>query len=123
MADAVIDIENLTFFFPGTPEPSLTDVTIRLPRGSRTVLVGANGGAHRCLIDRRDVLIDHTAGKSTLLQILAGKRLTPAGASVLIKDCDVFRNTPDGLAFLGTEWSVRAPPRMRCTFSPVPAGP
>lgn len=53
------------------------------------------------------------AGKSTLLQILAGKRLisTP-GTDVRIKDRDVFRNTPGGITFLGTEWCVivRSPP-------------
>ena len=55
-------------------------------------------------------LIDHPfslAGKSTLLQILAGKRLVKAeGARVLIKDRDVFRDTPPGVTYLGTEWKV-----------------
>jgi CCR4-NOT complex subunit CAF16 len=43
------------------------------------------------------------AGKSTLLQILAGKRLI-ANAEVQIKGKDVFRQYPGGVAFLGTEW-------------------
>lgn len=48
-----------------------------------------------------------TAGKSTLLQILAGKRLiTSQGADVRIKDKDVFRQYPSGVTFLGTEWFV-----------------
>ena len=47
------------------------------------------------------------AGKSTLLQILAGKRLiTSQGADVRIKGRDVFRDSPPGVTFLGTEWSV-----------------
>ena len=46
-----------------------------------------------------------TAGKSTLLQILAGKRLISSpGTDVSIKGRDVFRQTPDGITFLGTEW-------------------
>ena len=45
------------------------------------------------------------AGKSTLLQILAGKRLISAqGTDVRIKGRDVFRSTPEGITFLGTEW-------------------
>lgn len=45
-----------------------------------------------------------TAGKSTLLRILAGKRLTKT------RDCrilgqDVFMNPPHGVVYLGTEWS------------------
>jgi len=47
----------------------------------------------------------HLAGKSTLLQILAGKKLV-AGADVRIKGQDVFRNSPAGVTFLGTDWSV-----------------
>ncbi|OBZ70096.1 putative ABC transporter ATP-binding protein C20G4.01 [Grifola frondosa] len=85
-----ISIKNLTYTHkPGDP-PSLIDISIALPKGSRTILVGANG-----------------AGKSTLLQILAGKRLisTP-GTDVRIKGRDVFRNTPQGITFLGTEWAM-----------------
>ena len=39
------------------------------------------------------------AGKSTLLQILAGKRLTRSGAQVLGQD--VFFSTPKGVTYLG----------------------
>jgi hypothetical protein len=47
------------------------------------------------------------AGKSTLLQILAGKRLvTSEAARILIKGRDVFRNSPSGVTYLGTEWEV-----------------
>ena len=45
------------------------------------------------------------AGKSTLLQILAGKRLiSKEGTLVQIKGKDVFRQYPGGVTFLGTEW-------------------
>lgn len=47
-----------------------------------------------------------SAGKSTLLQILAGKRLTPKGTKVHIKGEDVFRGAPQGVTFLGTEWAM-----------------
>ena len=45
------------------------------------------------------------AGKSSLLQILAGKKLIK-GAEVTIKGLDVFHQFPEGVTFLGTEWSV-----------------
>lgn len=52
----------------------------------------------------------HPAGKSTLLQILAGKRLISAqGSDVRIKGRDVFRDSPPGVTFLGTEWFVSPP--------------
>ena len=49
------------------------------------------------------------AGKSTLLQILAGKRLV-SNAQVTIKGKDVFRQYPGGVTFLGTEWCVYLSP-------------
>ncbi|KAF9009091.1 P-loop containing nucleoside triphosphate hydrolase protein [Cyathus striatus] len=85
-----IAIQGLTYAHNSFSPPSLTDVALRLPRGSRTILVGANG-----------------AGKSTLLQVLAGKRLvnTPS-ADIRIKGRDVFRDSPPGVIFLGTEWAM-----------------
>ncbi|KAJ7682819.1 P-loop containing nucleoside triphosphate hydrolase protein [Mycena polygramma] len=82
-------IRSLTYVHNPTSEsPALDRVSLNLPPGSRTVIVGPNG-----------------AGKSTLLQILAGKRLVSA-ADILIKDRDVFRDSPPGVTFLGTEWAM-----------------
>jgi len=65
-------------------------INLNLPPGSRTILVGANG-----------------AGKTTLLQLLAGKRLiSMAGAELKVKGCDVFRDSPSGVTFLGSEWAM-----------------
>ena len=51
MAEAVayadgyeISINGLTYTHREGSSPSLADVTIHLPKGSRTILVGANGG-------------------------------------------------------------------------------
>ncbi|KZP17298.1 P-loop containing nucleoside triphosphate hydrolase protein [Athelia psychrophila] len=90
MTTSTVSVSNLTFSHGSSPTPSLQDISIQLPRGSRTIICGANG-----------------AGKSTLLQILAGKRLiTSQGADVRIKDKDVFRQYPSGVTFLGTEWAM-----------------
>ncbi|KAF8558779.1 P-loop containing nucleoside triphosphate hydrolase protein [Imleria badia] len=83
-----IAVQDLTFYHGTSEAPSLSNISLQLPPGSRTILVGANG-----------------AGKSTLLQILAGKRLIN-NADVRINDRDVFRNSPPGVAFLGTEWAM-----------------
>jgi CCR4-NOT complex subunit CAF16 len=45
------------------------------------------------------------AGKSTLLRILAGKRLVP-DANALLLGKDVFRSPPSGVTYLGTEWAM-----------------
>ncbi|KAG8862311.1 CCR4-NOT regulatory complex component [Tulasnella sp. 330] len=91
MSENAISISALSYKHkPDTSIPlSLDNLHLHLPKGSRTLLIGANG-----------------AGKSTLLQILAGKRMTPQGATVTILERDVFRNTPPGVTFLGTEWAM-----------------
>ncbi|CAE7196644.1 unnamed protein product [Rhizoctonia solani] len=87
----VIDVKGLTYrhntHSDGIP-PALVDLSLSLPKGSRTLLIGANG-----------------AGKSTLLQILAGKRLVQS-SEVRIFGRDVFRNSPPGITYLGTEWAM-----------------
>lgn len=102
-----ISVSNLTYSHkPGSP-PSLEDINIRLPQGSRTIICGANGGQKSSFIGAPLLIMIFKAGKSTLLQILAGKRLiTAPGAEVRIKDRDVFRDSPPGVTFLGTEWFV-----------------
>lgn len=50
-----VQLHNLQFTYPGC-ERALKDVTLDLPKGSRTLLLGANG-----------------AFKTTLLQLIAGK--------------------------------------------------
>ncbi|GBE80084.1 P-loop containing nucleoside triphosphate hydrolase protein [Sparassis latifolia] len=85
-----ISITKLTYSHAPDLSPSLSDITLDLPKGSRTILVGANG-----------------AGKSTLLQILAGKRLiSKDDTRVEVKGRDVFRHSPPGVTFLGTEWAM-----------------
>jgi len=88
MSTYAIAVDKLTYHHGTSNQPSLSNISLHLPQGSRTIIVGANG-----------------AGKSTLLQILAGKRLI-IGADVRIKDKDVFRNSPPGVSFLGTEWAM-----------------
>lgn len=43
-------------------------------------------------------------GKSTLLQLLAGKRLLK-GSTTKVFGKEVFFNTPPGVCYLGTEWA------------------
>jgi len=87
---SAISIENLTYYYYDPSKPAaLLNLSLDLPKGSRVLLIGANG-----------------AGKSTLLQVLAGKRMIPKGMKVTIMGRDVFRNTPDGVTFLGTEWAM-----------------
>lgn len=77
--------------YPGEKDCSLHVKDVRLPEGSRCLLLGANG-----------------AGKSSLLRLASGMIMQPLG-SVTIHDRDAFRDvelTSSGkLVYLGEGWS------------------
>ena len=106
---SLVSVKNLTFTPQGASEPALDNLSLSLPKGSRTLLIGANGGQSLPLSINKFIIGSKTAGKSTLLQILAGKKLI-RGADVTIKGLDVFYQFPEGVTFLGTEWSVGSEP-------------
>ncbi|KIL70084.1 hypothetical protein M378DRAFT_68144 [Amanita muscaria Koide BX008] len=85
-----ISVKKLNYVHSGGHVPALLDINFGSAAGSRTLLIGANG-----------------AGKSTLLQILAGKKLVNSSdTEIHVKGKDVFRDTPDGITYLGTEWAM-----------------
>ena len=80
-----ITVKNLTFKFPDNTT-GLQNITLDLPPGSRTLLIGANG-----------------AGKTTLLRLLSGKRMAPSG-TVFVGGIDPFVQGLEGVTYLGLEW-------------------
>lgn len=85
MGALVVNVDGLSFSYSGG-RTVLRNVIMTLERGSRCLLVGANG-----------------TGKSTLLRILAGKHLVKGKVESLGRNA--FMQTPDGLRYLGTEWA------------------
>ena len=87
--EATLSVSSLTFAYPGWP-PTISGLTLRLPRGSRCLLAGANG-----------------AGKTTLLQLLAGKHMVAEDAvRILGRPAfhDTALTTTGALAYLGGTW-------------------
>ncbi|PWZ00115.1 hypothetical protein BCV70DRAFT_200274 [Testicularia cyperi] len=82
-----VEVTDLTFTFNPAIPPALERCNLHLRKGSRCLLIGANG-----------------AGKSTLLRLLAGKKL--CDSRVRVFDKDVFRDSPRGITYLGTEWAM-----------------
>ncbi|KAL8720726.1 MAG: hypothetical protein Q9225_002460 [Loekoesia sp. 1 TL-2023] len=80
-----IAVNSLSYTFPDGSS-GLRDVTLDLPPGTRTLLIGANG-----------------AGKTTLLRLLSGKRLAPSG-TVSVSGVDPFKHGLEGVTYLGLEW-------------------
>jgi ATP-binding cassette subfamily B protein len=68
-----IRFENVTFFYPGTSQPALSDVDLFLPTGSVVAVVGENG-----------------AGKTTLVKLLA-KLYRPTSGRILVDGTDLSR--------------------------------
>ena len=83
-------VKDLTFRY-AKKAPSLKGVSLSLPLGSRTLLVGDNG-----------------AGKSTLLKILSGSHLTPGNTiTVLGKDSYFDTTLNQQRAYCATDWGKR----------------
>ncbi|GAB7363950.1 hypothetical protein MBLNU230_g4512t1 [Neophaeotheca triangularis] len=80
-----IQTRQLTFAFPDG-STGLQNVSLDLPAGSRTLLIGANG-----------------AGKTTLLRLLSGKRLAPTN-TITVGGRDPFTTGLEGVTYLGLEW-------------------
>ena len=79
-----ISVDNLQFSYGGPAV--LKDLSLQLPSGSRCILVGCNG-----------------VGKSSLLRILAGKRMVKS--PVLVLGQDAYHRTPAGITYLGPDWA------------------
>ncbi|KAH8809132.1 armadillo-type protein [Xylogone sp. PMI_703] len=61
-AKAIVRVSKMTFQYPGTPKPQLTDITFQCSLGSRIAVIGPNG-----------------AGKSTLVNVLTGELIPTTG--------------------------------------------
>ena len=61
-----IDLDGLTFTYPGTDTPVLRDVTVHLPAGATVAIVGGNGAGKTTLIKLLTGLYRPTAGKITV---------------------------------------------------------
>jgi ATP-binding cassette subfamily B protein len=72
-----INLEHVSFAYPGTDREALTDVIVELPAGAVVALVGENG-----------------AGKSTLVKLLADM-YTPTRGRITIDGVDLARMAPD----------------------------
>lgn len=46
VSQLAVDVEHLTFAHQPGAAASLIDLSLKLPPGSRTLLIGANGGVH-----------------------------------------------------------------------------
>ncbi|KAH7128698.1 armadillo-type protein [Dendryphion nanum] len=61
-AKAIVRVSNMTFQYPGTSKPQISDISFQCSLGSRIAVIGPNG-----------------AGKSTLVNVLTGELIPTAG--------------------------------------------
>ncbi|KAK2788124.1 translational elongation factor EF-1 alpha [Emmonsiellopsis sp. PD_33] len=61
-AKAIVRVNNMTFQYPGTSKPQITDISFQCSLGSRIAVIGPNG-----------------AGKSTLVNVLTGELIPTSG--------------------------------------------
>ena len=61
-AKAIVRVSNMSFQYPGTSKPQISDITFQCSLGSRIAVIGPNG-----------------AGKSTLINVLTGELIPTSG--------------------------------------------
>jgi elongation factor 3 len=61
-AKAIVRVSKMTFQYPGTPKPQISDISFQCSLGSRIAVIGPNG-----------------AGKSTLINVLTGELIPTTG--------------------------------------------
>ncbi|RDW80489.1 hypothetical protein BP5796_05187 [Coleophoma crateriformis] len=61
-AKAIVRVSKMTFQYPGTPKPQISDISFQCSLGSRIAVIGPNG-----------------AGKSTLINVLTGELIPTSG--------------------------------------------
>lgn len=61
-AKAIVRVSKMSFQYPGTPKPQISDITFQVSLGSRIAVIGPNG-----------------AGKSTLVNVLTGELIPTTG--------------------------------------------
>jgi len=94
----VIECKNLSFTYAVGLPPVLKDMSFSIERGSRVLVLGANGAA-----------------KSTVMSILGGKRMVPRGKQFVLGKCP-FNDTSLGrhVMYMGDWWRTKA--FMNLTF-------
>ncbi|CAH1832506.1 unnamed protein product [Saccharomyces cerevisiae] len=69
---AIVKVSNMTFRYPGTTKPQVSDVTFQCSLSSRIAVIGPNG-----------------AGKSTLINVLTGELLPTSGEVYTHENCRI----------------------------------
>lgn len=69
---AIVKVSNMTFQYPGTTKPQISDINFQCSLSSRIAVIGPNG-----------------AGKSTLINVLTGELLPTAGEVYVHENCRI----------------------------------
>ncbi|CDK24629.1 unnamed protein product [Kuraishia capsulata CBS 1993] len=69
---AIVKVQNMTFQYPGTTKPQLTNINFQCSLSSRIAVIGPNG-----------------AGKSTLVNVLTGELLPTSGDVYVHENCRI----------------------------------
>ncbi|ODV88854.1 hypothetical protein CANCADRAFT_57940 [Tortispora caseinolytica NRRL Y-17796] len=69
---AIVKVSNMSFQYPGTSKPQISDITFQISLSSRIAVIGPNG-----------------AGKSTLINVLTGELLPTTGEVYVHENCRI----------------------------------
>lgn len=88
---APVMVQKATYTYPGAHQPALRDITISVPAGSSTAIVGRSG-----------------AGKSTLADLILGVAIPSAGSVEIagMRPADIAREHPGAIGYVPQEVAI-----------------
>ncbi|KGA11116.1 MAG: hypothetical protein GM48_0075 [actinobacterium acIB-AMD-7] len=89
----LVQVSNVTYFYPGSKKPALTNVSLDLPEGSLVAIIGPSG-----------------AGKTTLVDLILGL-LSPSSGSIKISGenpIDALNLWPGSIAYVPQDVTINS---------------
>jgi len=103
-ADLAVETKNVTYAYPGTSKPAITDISFAIPKGQFVAMIGQNGGGKTTIMKCLVGLVKPTRGEI----YLDGKPLSGQKVGAIATQIGLILQNPDTQLFcMSVEEEIR----------------